>query len=68
MKIYYLNNELKGNGSLEFRVNGDAYALVSFYKEPAKPDIQNKTTLINKEEALKLYLALRDEILKREAK
>ncbi len=58
MKIYYLNNETKNNGSLEFRANGDTYALVSFYQD------QPKTIMLNQREVLSLYQALQDEILK----
>ncbi len=68
MKIYYLNNELNGNGSIEFRANGDIYALVSHYKDPAKAGIQNKTIILNQREALNLYQALQDEILNKKEK
>lgn len=63
MKIYYLNNELKGNGSIEFRVNGDAYAIISYYKEPGKAEPQNKTIMLNQREVLNLYQSIQDEVL-----
>ncbi len=57
MKRYYLNNETMANGSIEFRVNGDTYALVSFYQKPSEEYFYSKVIMLNQIEENNLFMA-----------